>query len=95
MTSFRCIAINTADAVRLRPATTDDFGHAIQRFDLDRSYPCQALPLRSPVKTGMLLLSYQTPKPKSVYGHPTAIFMCVHLRQRLRAFLISRTPFQI
>ena len=24
----------------------------------------------------MLLFSYQTPKPRSVYGQPTAVFMC-------------------
>jgi len=76
MTSFRCIAINTAAAVRLRRATTDDFGNAIQRFDLDRSYPCRHCLCEASGKTGMLLLSYRTPKPKSIYGHPTAIFLC-------------------
>jgi hypothetical protein len=76
MRSFRCIAIGTNDAVRLRRATTDDFGNAIQRFDLDRTYPCRHCLQEATAKTGMLLLSYQTPKPKSVYGQPTAIFMC-------------------
>jgi hypothetical protein len=76
MESFRCIAVGTDDAARLRRATTDDFGYAIKRFDLDRTYPCRHCLREASAKTGMLLLSYQTSKPKSVYGQPTAIFMC-------------------
>jgi hypothetical protein len=76
MTAFRCIAMSTKDAARLRRANADDFGYAIQRFDLDRTYPCRHCLQEASGKTGMLLLSYQTPKPKSVYGQPTAIFMC-------------------
>jgi len=76
MTLFRCVAIGTDDAVRLRCATTDDFGNAIQRFDLDRPYPCRHCLQEASAKTGMFLLSYQTPKPKSVYAQPTAIFIC-------------------
>jgi hypothetical protein len=76
MASFRCIAMSTGAAARLRRATTDDFGYAIQRFDLDRTYPCRHCLREASGKPGMLLLSYQTPEPKSVYGHPTAIFMC-------------------
>jgi hypothetical protein len=76
MTSFRCTAMSTKDAARLRHAATDDFGYAIQRFDLDRTYPCRHCLREASGETGMLLLSYQTPEPKSVYGHPTAIFMC-------------------
>jgi len=76
MTLFHCIAIRTDDAARLRRAVSDDFGYAIQRFDLDRTYPCRHCLREASGKAGMLLLSYQAPKPKSVYGHPTAIFMC-------------------
>jgi hypothetical protein len=76
MTSFHCIAMSTDDAARLRRAATDDFGYAIQRFDLERTYPCRYCLCEASGKTGMLLLSYQTPEPKSIYGHPTAIFMC-------------------
>jgi hypothetical protein len=76
MTSFRCIAMSSNDAARLRRATSDDFGYPIQRLDLDRTYPCRHCLREASAKTGMLLLSYQAPKPKSVYGHPTAIFMC-------------------
>jgi hypothetical protein len=76
MTSFRCIAMSSNDAARLRRATSDDFGYPIRRLDLDRTYPCRHCLREASAKTGMLLLSYQTPKPKSVYGHPTAIFMC-------------------
>jgi len=74
--TFRCIAIRTDEAVRLRRATIDDFGHAIQRLDLDRTYPCRHCLREASGKTGMLLLSYQTPEPKSVYGQPTAVFLC-------------------
>ena len=74
--TFRCIAIRTDDAVRLRHAATDDFGHAVQRFELERTYPCRHCLREASGKTGMLLLSYQTPRPKSVYGQPTAIFLC-------------------
>ena len=77
MTSFRCIAMSTDAAARLRRAVTDDFGYAIHRFDQDRTYPCRHCLGEASGKTGMLLLSYQTPKPKSVYAQPTAIFLCV------------------
>jgi uncharacterized protein DUF1203 len=76
MASFYCTAMSSNDAARLRRATSDDFGYAIQRFDLDRTYPCRHCLREASAKTGMLLFSYQAPKPKSVYGHPTAIFMC-------------------
>ena len=76
MASFRCIAMSTDDVARLRRATSDDFGYAIQRFDRERTYPCRHCLREASAKTGMLLLSYQAPKPKSVYAHPTAIFMC-------------------
>jgi len=76
MASFYCTAMSTNDAARLRRATSDDFGYPIQRFDLDRTYPCRHCLREASAKAGMLLLSYQAPKPKSVYGHPTAIFMC-------------------
>jgi len=76
MTLFHCIAMRTDDAARLRRAVSDDFGYAIQRFEPDRPYPCRHCLREASGKGGMLLLSYQAPKPKSVYGHPTAIFMC-------------------
>jgi hypothetical protein len=76
MAIYRCIAVQTADADRLRRANADDFGHDIQRFDVDRTYPCRHCLREASGKTGMLLLLYQTPKPRSVYGQPTAIFMC-------------------
>ena len=77
MASFYCTAMSTNDAARLRRAASDDFGYPIQRFDVARTYPCRHCLREASAKTGMLLLSYQAPKPKSVYGHPTAIFMCV------------------
>jgi hypothetical protein len=78
MRSFRCSGISTDDALRLRGTTRDDFGYAIQRYDVDRTYPCRHCLREASAKTGMLLLSYQAPKPKSVYGQPTAIFMCAN-----------------
>ena len=76
MASYRCIAVTTPDAERFRRTTTDDFGYPIQRFDLDRTYPCRHCLREASARSGMLLLSYQTSKPRSVYGQPTAIFMC-------------------
>jgi predicted FMN-binding regulatory protein PaiB len=78
MAAYRCIAVTTADADRFRHAKTDDFGHDIQRFDVDRMYPCRHCLREASGKSGMLLFSYQTPKPRSVYGQPTAIFMCAN-----------------
>jgi len=72
--TFRCIAISTDEALRLRHAVTDDFGHTVQRFELDRTYPCRHCLRKASGKSGMLLLSYQTPRPKSVYGQ--SIFLC-------------------
>jgi Protein of unknown function (DUF1203) len=82
MRSFRCVAISAENAVRLRCATVDDFGHTIQRFNFDRTYPCRHCLREASGKCGMLLLSYQTAKPKSVYGQPTAIFMCASACKR-------------
>jgi len=76
MNHFRCIAVSTADAIRFRHAKTDDFGYEVQRLDADRTYPCRHCLREASGRSGMLLFSYQTPKPKSVYGHPMAIFMC-------------------
>ena len=82
MPSYRCVAVSTGDAERLRHAATDDFGNRIERFDLDRTYPCRHCLREASARNGMLLLSYQTPKPKSVYGQPTAIFMCASSCER-------------
>src|SRR5262249_580954 len=46
------------------------------RFDVDRTYPCRHCLREASGKSGILLLSYQAPKPRSAYGQPTAIFMC-------------------
>jgi hypothetical protein len=73
---FRCVAISTADAMRFRRAKIDDFGYEIRRYDLGRTYPCRHCLREASGRNGMLLFSYQAPKPKSVYGHPMAIFMC-------------------
>ena len=82
MTDYRCIAIRTEDAERFRRAEKDDFGHRIQRLTLDRAYPCRHCLREASAKNGMLLLSYQTPKPQSVYGQPTAVFLCAHACER-------------
>jgi Protein of unknown function (DUF1203) len=76
MQGYRCIALKTADAERFRHVVTDDFGYPIERFERDRTYPCRHCLREASAVNGMLLLSYQTPKPKSVYGQPTAIFLC-------------------
>jgi len=76
MASYRCIALSTTDAMRYRAATSDDFGYPIERFARHETYPCRHCLCEVSGTGGMLLLSYQTPKPNSVYGHPTAIFLC-------------------
>jgi hypothetical protein len=76
MATYRCIALSTLDAMRYRTATTDDFGYPIQRLHRGESYPCRHCLREASGEDGMLLLSYQTPEPRSVYGHPTAIFLC-------------------
>jgi Protein of unknown function (DUF1203) len=78
MASYRCVAVPTADADRFRCAAADDLGHEILRFDIDRTYPCRHCLREASGRTGMLLFSYQTPKPRSVYGQPTAIFLCAN-----------------
>jgi hypothetical protein len=82
MPGYRCVAVSTNDAERLRRAVTDDFGYPIERFDADRTYPCRHCLREASARNGMLLLSYQTSKPKSVYGQPTAIFMCASSCER-------------
>lgn len=76
MTAYRCIALSTLDAMRYRSATIDDFGYPIERFARHGTYPCRHCLSEASGADGMLLLSYQLSKPKSVYGHPTAIFLC-------------------
>jgi Protein of unknown function (DUF1203) len=78
MTNYRCVAIRTEDAERFRRADTDDFGHRIERLTSDRTYPCRHCLREASAKNGMLLFSYRTPKPHSVYSQPTAVFMCAH-----------------
>jgi hypothetical protein len=73
---YRCIPLNTADACRYRMAAVDDFDYPIQRFKARDTYPCRHCLREASAEQGMLLLSYQAPLPRSVYGHPTAIFLC-------------------
>ena len=82
MTDYRCVAIRTEDAERFRRAEKDDFGHRIQRLTLDRAYPCRHCLREASAKNGVLLLAYQAPKPQSVYGQPTAAFLCAHACER-------------
>jgi hypothetical protein len=82
MITYRCIALATSDALRYRTASVDDFGHPIQRIDTHETYPCRHCLREAPAERGMLLLAYQTPKPRTVYGHPTAIFLCAQACER-------------
>ncbi|MDE2449016.1 MAG: DUF1203 domain-containing protein [Gammaproteobacteria bacterium] len=43
-----------------------------------KTYPCRHCLREASGENGMLLLSHQAPEPRSVYGHPTAIFLCAH-----------------
>jgi|SRR5579872_794543 len=76
MAKYRCIALSTTDALRYRTAAVDDFGYPIQRFDAADAYPCRHCLSEACAERGMLLLSHQAEEPRSVYGHPTAIFLC-------------------
>jgi hypothetical protein len=78
MSIYRCVALSTHDAERYRAARVDDFGHRIRRVDGQETYPCRHCLREAPGGKGMLLLSHQAPEPRSVYGHPTAIFLCAH-----------------
>ena len=76
MAIYRGIALSTAAALQYRTAKVDDFGYPIQRFDGQETYPCRHCLREASGERGMLLLSHQAPEPRSVYGHPTAIFLC-------------------
>lgn len=78
MSIYRCVALSTHDAERYRRARVDDFGQRIQRVDGRETYPCRHCLQEAPGGDGMLLLSYRPPEPRTVYGHPTAIFLCAH-----------------
>ena len=82
MSSYRCIALSTHDALRYRAAAVDDFGYSIQRFVDRDSHPCRHCLREASGENGMLLLSHQAPEPRSVYGHPTAIFVCATACER-------------
>jgi len=74
--SYRCIPLSTADAMRYRQMSVDHFGYPIQRRCSDDTYPCRHCLQEASGERGMLLLSHQLAEPPTVYGHPTAIFLC-------------------
>lgn len=76
MTSYRCVPLSTADAMRYRQMSADDFGYPIQRLRSEETYPCRHCLQEASGEHGMLLLSHQLYEPPTVYGHPTAIFLC-------------------
>lgn len=83
MNQFRCIPLDTEYAQRMRRSSTDDFGYPIsKRIEPGNTYPCRHCLREAASDAGMLLLSYQVPRPKSVYGHPTAIFLCAEACSR-------------
>ena len=85
MTPYRCIPLTTADAARYRRASADDFGYPIQRFRSADTYPCRHCLQDASAERGMLLLSHQLSEPRTVYGHPTAIFLCAEECSRFDA----------
>jgi hypothetical protein len=74
--SYRCIALSTPEVLRYRKASVDDFGYPIQRLRSRETYPCRHCLREASAERGVLLLSHQLADPRSVYGHPTAIFLC-------------------
>jgi hypothetical protein len=85
MATYRCIALSTADARRYRAVNVDDFGYRIERSKGHDTYPCRHCLREASGEQGMLLLSHQAPEPRSVYGHPTAIFLCAQACARFDA----------
>jgi Protein of unknown function (DUF1203) len=76
MATYHCVPLSTPEALRYRAAAVDDFGYPIQRFVAHETYPCRHCLREASADQGLLLLSHQAPAPRSVYGHPTAIFLC-------------------
>ncbi len=74
MISYRAIGLSDQEAARLRSLEHDDFGNQVLRRTAG-TYPCRFTLAETSAAAGMLLLSWQTPLPASVYGHPTAIFL--------------------
>ncbi len=75
MIRYRAIGMLGQEAARLRRLVCDDFGHPVLRRTEAATYPCRFTLAETSAAGGMLLLSWQAPLPKSLYGHPTAIFL--------------------
>jgi len=76
VTSFRCVPLSTADAERYRRSSVDDFGYPIRKIRSADNFPCRYCLQEASADRGVLLLSHQLAEPPTVYGHPTAIFLC-------------------
>lgn len=73
---FRCLPIASPLVARLRNATHDDAGFAIERRLSDGRFPCRHCLEETPAGELGLLLHFDPKRPGGVYGHGTAIFLC-------------------
>lgn len=74
--NFRCLPIASPLAARLRVATHDNAGFAIERRPSDGRFPCRHCLKETPAGDDALLLHHDPKRPGGVYGHGTAIFLC-------------------
>jgi hypothetical protein len=73
---FRCVPIPTETANRFRTAETDDGGHKIiRRIATGQGEPCRHCLRLAEAGDVMLLLSWNLPRPNSVYWTPSPIFL--------------------
>lgn len=77
MTPFRCVAIETAVASRLRRTGRDDRGDLVRRSVAasDTSAPCRHCLRYAAEGDAMLLASYDLPRPRGVYWTPSPVFI--------------------
>jgi len=77
MSAFQCIAIDTATVERFRLTGRDDRGNTLRRVvaTAGGGFPCRhCLHLAEPGQ-GMLLGSYNLPRPRGIYWTPSPVFL--------------------
>lgn len=80
---FRCVAIDTEAAARFRRTGLDDAGRTvIRRIATGVGEPCRHCLRLAEAGEEILLLSWNLPRPQSVYWTPSPIFL--HARDCVR-----------
>src|SRR5215472_618750 len=75
MIGFRCIPMDTANAIRFRQTDRDDAGNSLHRMIADHSAPCRHCLAEAAIGTTVLLGSYHFGRPNGVYWTPSPIFL--------------------